>query len=212
MFSRVLFVMSVLTAFTPWTFAQNTSTPALPGLTYLYTLNCTLLPPYVIGAGPRGFRVAIPITGGYFNGPRLSGECIYFYKKALRCPQTTLHTELGTWCVLILRIGNVSDLGADWGTTDNSTGVFSADTRYNLVTNDGANIFIQTSGPQQPDGHLHLRQIFETGHPNYTWLNNIVSVGILTADTNGGWVNIDAWQLETPAASTSDSLTARILE
>lgn len=82
MFSRVLFVMSVLTAFTPWTFAQNTSTPALPGLTYLYTLNCTLLPPYVIGAGPRGFRVAIPITGGYFNGPKLSGECIRLDTKA----------------------------------------------------------------------------------------------------------------------------------
>lgn len=73
MFSRLLFMMSALAAFAPWTFAQN-STPAAPGLTYLYTLNCTLLPPYIIGAGPRGFRVAIPITGGYFNGPKLSGK------------------------------------------------------------------------------------------------------------------------------------------
>lgn len=98
--------------------------------------------------------------------------------------------------------GNVSDLGADWGVTDNNTGIFSADTRYNLATNDGANIFIQTSGPKQPDGHLHLRQIFETGHPDYYWLNNIVAVGILTADPtgNGAWVSIDAWQLESPAA------------
>lgn len=94
--------------------------------------------------------------------------------------------------------GTVSDLGADWGTTDNSTGIFSADTRYNLVTDDGANIFIQTSGPKQPDGLIHLREVFETGHPSYYWLNNIVAVGILTP--GDGWVSIDSWQLESPAA------------
>lgn len=53
---------------------NNTTTPAPPGLTYLYTLNCTLEEPYLIGAGPRGYRVALPITGGYFNGPRMSGK------------------------------------------------------------------------------------------------------------------------------------------
>lgn len=96
------------------------------------------------------------------------------------------------------RPGNVSNLGADWGISDNNTGIFSADTRYNLVTDDGANIFIQTSGPKQPDGHLHLREIFETGHPDYYWLNEIVAVGILTS--GDGWVSIDSWQLESPAA------------
>lgn len=81
MYSPVLFFVTALAAFMPWTFAQN-STPAAPGLTYLYTLNCTLLPPYIIGAGPRGFRVAIPITGGYFNGPKLSGKLIGLYTRA----------------------------------------------------------------------------------------------------------------------------------
>lgn len=96
-----------------------------------------------------------------------------------------------------LHLGNVSNLGADWGLLDSVTGVFTADTRYNLATNDGANIYIQTSGPQQPDGLIHLRQIFQTGHANYTWLNNIVSVGILKV--GNGWVYIDAWQLESPS-------------
>lgn len=98
MFSRVLFLMSVLTAFTPWTFAQNTSTPALPGLTYLYTLNCTLLPPFIIGAGPRGFRVAIPITGGYFNGPKLSGAFLYTtqYKSILTLRELQTIWTMGT--------------------------------------------------------------------------------------------------------------------
>lgn len=89
------------------------------------------------------------------------------------------------------------NLGADWGTFDTTSNVFTADTRYNLVTDDGANIFLQTSGPSQPGNVTHLRIIFETGAPNYYWLNNIVSVGILSPGENG--IVIDAWQLDTPA-------------
>ncbi|EON63513.1 hypothetical protein W97_02741 [Coniosporium apollinis CBS 100218] len=70
--------------------------------------------------------------------------------------------------------GKILDIGADWGINDPQTGIFSADTRYNLQTDDGANIFIQTSGPSQARGGLHLRIIFETGDKNYYWLNNIV--------------------------------------
>lgn len=195
MFSRLLLLMSLIAAFMPWAFAQN-ATPVAPGFTYLYTLNCTLAPAIEIGDGPKGNRVAIPIIGGYFNGPRLSGEFLDSSSATsfLR-PQWQRHAEQPQ--------GNVSNLGADWGTTDNKTALFSADTRYNLVTNDGANIFIQTGGPQQPDGRLHLRQIFETGHPDYYWLNNIVAVGILSADPtgNGAWVSIDAWQVESPPAT-----------
>lgn len=77
-------------------------------------------------------------------------------------------------------------------------GVFSADTRYQLQTDDGANIFIRTSGPAQADGRLHLRLVFETGSAKYYWLNNIIAVGILKAGS--GYVLIDAWQLESPKA------------
>jgi hypothetical protein len=86
-------------------------------------------------------------------------------------------------------------LGADWGLTDNK-GTFNADTRYNLQTNDGANIFIQTSGPAQADGKLHLRMIFETGSEKYYWLNNIVAVGVL--QPGNGYVVIDGWQINSP--------------
>jgi hypothetical protein len=91
--------------------------------------------------------------------------------------------------------GKVLDLGADWGLVDKN-GTFSADTRYQLQTDDGANIFIRTEGPSQPDGHLHLRMKFETGSAKYYWLNNIVAVGILTS--GNGYVLIDGWQLESP--------------
>ncbi|KAL2264053.1 hypothetical protein VTK26DRAFT_2839 [Humicola hyalothermophila] len=141
------------------------ATPAPPGLTYLYSLNCTLGQALPVGDTPHGSRTVIPIVGGSFTGPRMSGK--------------------------------VLDLGADWGLVDKD-GVFSADTRYQLQTDDGAHIFIRTSGPAQQDGRIHLRLQFETGHANYYWLNNIVAVGILRAGM--GYVAIDAWQLESPQA------------
>ncbi|KAK4665143.1 uncharacterized protein QC763_510980 [Podospora pseudopauciseta] len=139
------------------------ATPRAPGLTFLYSLNCTLGASLPVGAGPNGNRVVIPITGGSFKGPRLSGK--------------------------------VLPLGADWGLID-SKNTFSADTRYQLQTDDNVHIFISTSGPAQSDGFIHLRIKFETGSSKYYWLNNVIAVGILTS--GNGYVAIDAWQLTSP--------------
>ncbi|PVH80794.1 hypothetical protein DL98DRAFT_357430, partial [Cadophora sp. DSE1049] len=133
--------------------------PNAPRLTYLYTANVTLGPTIQYGDGPKGNRVAIPIIGGTFDGPKMKGTII--------------------------------NLGADWGVTDNF-GVFNPDTRYGFKTDDGANIYLQTSGPQKQDGLLHLRLLFETGNANYTWLNEIVAVGVLKGGA-GSYVVIDAW-------------------
>jgi hypothetical protein len=89
----------------------------------------------------------------------------------------------------------VLNVGADWGLIDKE-GTFSADTRYQLQTDDGAHIFIRTSGPAQADGKIHLRMEFETGNSKYYWLNNIVAVGVLTP--GNGYVAIDGWQLDSP--------------
>jgi hypothetical protein len=68
---RLTAALSTLCALTA--LAQNTTAPNPPTLTYLYTLNCTLADAITIGPGPRGSRVAIPITGGTFSGPKLNG-------------------------------------------------------------------------------------------------------------------------------------------
>ncbi|PGH02327.1 hypothetical protein AJ79_07667 [Helicocarpus griseus UAMH5409] len=94
--------------------------------------------------------------------------------------------------------GTISNLGADWGLTD-ARGTFSSDTRYHLETDDGAHIYIQTSGPAQPDGGTHLRLLFETGAEKYAWMNDIVSVGVLKlagGSLGGGFtLRIDAWHV-----------------
>jgi hypothetical protein len=97
------------------------------------------------------------------------------------------------------RAGEILNLGADWGLTDPQTGIFSADTRYNLRTHDGANILLQTSGPAQPEGGLQLRVLFETGDKDYYWLNNVVAVGLLSNVEGGGedsfLLRIDVWHV-----------------
>ncbi|KAL4865716.1 hypothetical protein BDV12DRAFT_187998 [Aspergillus spectabilis] len=138
--------------------------PPPPELSYLYTAFVHCKGTLMNEDGPRGTRQAIPIVGGNFTGPRLSGKIL--------------------------------DLGADWGTVDPKTRIFSADTRYNLRTGDGADIFVQTSGPMAPSGSLHLRLMFETGNREYYWLNNVVAIGRLTAVEYGNdssVLRIDAW-------------------
>jgi hypothetical protein len=79
------------------------------------------------------------------------------------------------------------------------TGIFSADTRYNFRTHDGANILLQTSGPAQPSGGLQLRVVFETGDKDYYWLNNVVAVGLLSNVEGGSEdtfvLRIDVWHV-----------------
>ncbi|SPO06224.1 uncharacterized protein DNG_08913 [Cephalotrichum gorgonifer] len=144
-----------------------------PGLEFLYTVNATLGERWSYGDFGQGTRVAIPIVGGTFEGPKLRGT--------------------------------VLNLGADWGITD-TTGVFSPDTRYSLRTHDGADIYIQTSGPTQADGRTLLRAIYQTGHPDYLWLNYAVVNGVLqrpTGDSAGKYVVIDMWQFTLPTAKTT---------
>ncbi|KAK5798435.1 hypothetical protein VI817_004725 [Penicillium citrinum] len=149
-------------------FSTTIAEPNPPNLQFLYTAyvecNENLMTEI---AGPHGIRKSIPIVGGNFTGPRLSGKIL--------------------------------DVGADWGLIDPRTNIFSADTRYNLRTDDGADIYIRTSGPKGPDGHLHLRLIFETASPKYYWMNNILAVGVLTSNIpttkDISLLRIDAWNV-----------------
>ena len=56
-------------------------TPPTPSLTFLYTAYVYCNPAINIGAGPTGTRLTIPIVGGNFTGPLLSGLYSFFVKK-----------------------------------------------------------------------------------------------------------------------------------
>jgi hypothetical protein len=81
--SLVLSVFSAFAASAATTTSANATAldaaskaPVAPALTFLYTSFVNIGPPIDVGVGPKGDRIVIPITGGNFTGPRLSGLSI----------------------------------------------------------------------------------------------------------------------------------------
>jgi hypothetical protein len=86
------------------------------------------------------------------------------------------------------------NIGADWLLVD-ARGIARPDTRYNLQTDDGTYIYVQTEGPTQQDGRILLRAKFETNtNGTYSWLNEVVAVGVLTVNGTEQ-VLINMWQV-----------------
>lgn len=74
--------------------AQNTTAlpePPAPPLTFLYTSYVHCRDALYRSPGPLGTRTAIPIIGGNFTGPRLSGNA-HPHSINLRTPTLTLLT------------------------------------------------------------------------------------------------------------------------
>jgi len=81
-----------------------------------------------------------------------------------------------------LGTGTIQNLGADWLLVDN-TGSYHPDTRYGFTTDDGALIYVRSQGVvgASTGGQLHLHFFFETGAPQYAYLNNKIGVGLGTS-------------------------------
>jgi len=50
--------------------------PKAPPMQYLYTVNITGGEPAIVGQGPKGFRIVVPILRGNFSGPKLKGTLL----------------------------------------------------------------------------------------------------------------------------------------
>ena len=125
-------------------------------LEYVCTYTATLAtPPEVIGPVAEGLRMNVYITGGTLEGPRLQGQ--------------------------------VRPVGADW-VTIRPDGVSLVDVRATFETHDGAHILMTYNGIALPDGEsLRVRTapLFQTGHPDYAWLNRVQAVGLGTPGGRG---------------------------
>lgn len=132
----------------------------MPKLEPLLTFHADLRAPIDCGPGPRGTRRIWDVVGGTFEGPRLSGT--------------------------------VLPSGADW-LLENPDGSGHLDVRATLRCNDGAFVYVQYRGvltfneavtaklgrgepTEFGDSYFMTTPRFETGHPEYAWLNNVVTV------------------------------------
>jgi hypothetical protein len=117
-------------------------------------------PPELIGSLPEGVRINFSNTGGTFEGPRLKGK---------------LH-----------------DFGGDWMMV-RTDGVALLDARVTFETEDGALILVTYSGVidfgaaghsnflqgKLPEvAHIRTSPRFQSGHPDYAWLNRLHCLGI----------------------------------
>lgn len=115
-----------------------------------------------IGMTPKGWRMIAPVTGGKVTGSKLNGEALSF--------------------------------GADW-ILMRGDGVGEIDVRATLRTDDGELIYVYYRGYLNVDPEVFARvqngedvdpseyyfrttPVFETGSEKYSWLNEIVCVGV----------------------------------
>jgi len=125
----------------------------------LMTVQVEVGPPERVGTVPHGTRAIAAITGGHFEGPKLHGK--------------------------------VLPGGADW-TLLRSDGVLELDLRITLQTEDNALIYLTSFGLRHgpPDviaalgrgetvdpAHYYFRTTprFETGAPQYAYLNQVIA-------------------------------------
>ncbi len=114
----------------------------------LMTLRLATAPTQDVGAGPRGLRVTFPITGGAFEGDRLSG-------KVLPGGDDWAVTRSDGVIELDLRVTLETDDGALIYLT------------FEGIRDDGA--------PGAP--YFRTLPRFETAHPKYAFLNLLLAVG-----------------------------------
>ena len=134
--------------------------PVTPTLERLFRAVVEIAAPLSVGMTPRGERRIIPITGGRFEGEKLAGD--------------------------------VLPGGADWQLV-RSDGTAVLEARYTLRTQDGALVYVRNRGVRSgPPGvlarlaggeavdpasyYFRTRPEFETGAPQYAWLNDLLAV------------------------------------
>jgi len=132
----------------------------MPKLEYLMTYRADVGDPVDIGTVPSGTRRIFDVKGGSFEGPRLKGRLL---------------PSGGDWLLI----------GTD--------GIGRLDVRGIFETEDGAHVYMQYFGvvvindavaqalaqgreTQYGDSFFMTQPRFETGHPDYTWLNSVVAV------------------------------------
>ena len=126
------------------------------------TMHVTLGVTQVVGTGPFGTRMVVPVTGGWVAGERLNGS--------------------------------IAPPGADWLLVGRD-GIARLDVREQVHTDDGAVIFLTYEGVLHvnqrvmsalddpavetawADQYFRSTPRFETGAPQYAWLQHTVFVG-----------------------------------
>lgn len=139
-----------------------------PSLEFLYASEFDLAPAVEAGMSPRGLRRAIPILGGRFQGPRLSG--------------TVLPGGVD-W--QLVRMDGVVEVEATYALEAGSgEKVFVKNS--GILKAPGVVLAALAMGevPDPASYYFRTRAVFETGDEGLAWLNRLVAVGVAEVREN----------------------------
>ena len=112
--------------------------------------------PVTVGGGPKGSRLVIDVPSVELEGDRI---------------RATLATNDA----------------ADWATFSEDGKLAALDVRLTLKTDDGAFIYVEYSGRMDvAAGLISVAPTFQTGSPEYDWLNGVQAVAAGAVDMDTG--------------------------
>lgn len=116
---------------------------------YLFTMTAAIAAPAMVHNGPQGSRVAVGVTGGTFEGPKLKGTVLGHGGSDYVTARADGSLKIDVRLIL---------------TTDDGATILM--TYHGIGVRDGAGLTARTA------------PLFETGDERYTWLNNVQAVAI----------------------------------
>jgi hypothetical protein len=134
--------------------------PIEPSLRFLYTSSVLVDAPMVVGSTPYGERRIIPILGGSFAGPRLSGKVL---------------PGGADWQVI--RTDDTAELEARYTLeTDDGALIYVLNPGIRSASKEVMGRLVKGEEVDPSEYYFRTRPVFETGAPKYQWLHRIVTV------------------------------------
>ena len=134
--------------------------PIEPSLRFLYTSSVKVGSPMVVGSTPFGERRIIPIKGGAFAGPRLSGKVL---------------PGGADWQVI--RKDGTAELEARYTLeTDDGALIYVLNQGIRTGPKEVMTRLAKGEKVHPREYYFRTRPVFETGTPKYQWLHRIVTV------------------------------------
>ena len=134
--------------------------PVEPSLRFLYTSSVEVGTPIMVGSTPYGERRIIPILGGTFAGPRLSGKIL---------------SGGADWQVI--RTDGAAELEARYTLeTDDGALIYVLNQGIRSGSKEVMARLAKGEKVHPSEYYFRTRPVFETGAPKYQWLHNIVAV------------------------------------
>ena len=134
--------------------------PVEPSLRFLYTSSVEVGPPIMVGSTPYGERRIIPILGGSFAGPKLSGKIL---------------PGGADWQVI--RTDGAAELEARYTLqTDDGALIYVLNQGIRSGSKEVMARLAKGEKVHPSEYYFRTRPVFETGAPKYQWLHNIVAV------------------------------------